>query len=49
MCRSSKGFGRSRYNLAVGLPVLAKGKQYIMVAAGGRDEPAELVALAEHE
>jgi hypothetical protein len=26
---------------------LAKGKQYIVVAVGGRGEPAELVALSE--
>ena len=34
---------------ATGVPMtyLAKGKQYIVVAVGGRGEPAELVALAE--
>jgi hypothetical protein len=26
---------------------MAKGKQYIVIAVGGRGEPAELVALAE--
>lgn len=33
---------------ATGAPMtyLAKGKQYIVIAVGGRDEPAELVALA---
>ncbi len=34
---------------AAGVPMtyLAKGKQYIVIAVGGRGEPAELVALAE--
>jgi len=34
---------------ATGVPMTysAKGKQYIVVAVGGRDEPAELVALSE--
>ena len=34
---------------ATGVPMtyLAKGKQYIVIAVGGRGEPAELVALAE--
>ncbi|HMD50383.1 MAG TPA: PQQ-binding-like beta-propeller repeat protein, partial [Bryobacteraceae bacterium] len=34
---------------ATGVPMtyMAKGKQYIVVAVGGRGEPAELVALAE--
>jgi quinoprotein glucose dehydrogenase len=36
---------------ATGVPMtyLAKGKQYIVLAVGGRGEPAELVALAEPE
>lgn len=36
---------------ATGVPMtyLAKGKQYIVIAVGGRGEPAELVALAEPE
>jgi quinoprotein glucose dehydrogenase len=36
---------------ATGVPMtyLAKGKQYIVIAIGGRNEPAELVALAEPE
>jgi quinoprotein glucose dehydrogenase len=34
---------------ATGVPMtyVAKGKQYIVIAVGGRGEPAELVALAE--
>jgi quinoprotein glucose dehydrogenase len=34
---------------ATGIPMtyMAKGKQYIVIAVGGRGEPAELVALAE--
>ncbi len=34
---------------ATGVPMtyMAKGKQYIVIAVGGRDEPAELVALSE--
>ncbi len=34
---------------ATGVPMtyLANGKQYIVIAVGGRDEPAELVALSE--
>jgi quinoprotein glucose dehydrogenase len=34
---------------ATGVPMtyLAKGKQYIVIAVGGRGEPAELVALSE--
>jgi quinoprotein glucose dehydrogenase len=34
---------------ATGVPMtcMAKGKQYIVVAVGGRGEPAELVALSE--
>jgi quinoprotein glucose dehydrogenase len=34
---------------ATGVPMtyLAKGKQYVVIAVGGKGEPAELVALAE--
>ena len=34
---------------ATGVPMtyMAKGRQYIVVAVGGRGEPAELVALSE--